>query len=159
MSNIAVIIVTVDGFASFGAKISVGTVMTNFGFLITHWGRGKIAAISQTIFSNAFSWMKSFLVRLKFQSLKCVPKGPIDNNPAFIWANDGLAHWRMYASLGLNKSIRHQHLKVFVVSCEHWLRARANIEGITLFLRCAFTSIALHSLVYIMIAWRNLCFN
>ena len=27
---------------------------------LTHWGREKMDAISQTIFSNAFSWMKMF---------------------------------------------------------------------------------------------------
>ena len=36
-----------------------------------------MAAISQAMFSDAFSWMKSIV-------LKFVPKGPIDNNPAFV---------------------------------------------------------------------------
>ena len=36
------------------------------GFLLTHWGRDKMAAIFQTIYSNAFSWMKSFEFWLKF---------------------------------------------------------------------------------------------
>ena len=34
--------------------------------LLTHWGRDKIDAISQTTFSTAFSWMKIFEFRLKF---------------------------------------------------------------------------------------------
>ena len=29
----------------------------------THWGRDKMAAISQTTFSNAFSWMKIYKIR------------------------------------------------------------------------------------------------
>ena len=33
---------------------------------LTHWGRDKMAAISQTTFSRAFSWMKMFEFRLKF---------------------------------------------------------------------------------------------
>ena len=33
---------------------------------LTHWGRGKMAAISQTTLSNAFSWMKVLQFRLKF---------------------------------------------------------------------------------------------
>ena len=33
---------------------------------LTHWGRDKMAAISQTTFSNAFSWMKMFKFRLRF---------------------------------------------------------------------------------------------
>ena len=32
--------------------------------LLTHWGRGKMDAISQTTFSRAFSWMKMFEFRL-----------------------------------------------------------------------------------------------
>ena len=34
--------------------------------VLTHWGRDKIDAISQTTFSSAFPWMKMFEFRLKF---------------------------------------------------------------------------------------------
>ena len=37
-------------------------VVTN----VTHWGRDKMAAISQTIFWYALPWMKSFVFWLKF---------------------------------------------------------------------------------------------
>ena len=47
--------------------------------VLTHWGRDKMAAISQTTFSSAFSWMGMFKFRLRF-----VPKGPIDNIPALV---------------------------------------------------------------------------
>ena len=47
---------------------------------LTHWGRDKMAAISETTFSNAFSWVN---FRLKF-SLKFVPKGPIKNIQALV---------------------------------------------------------------------------
>ena len=33
---------------------------------LTHWGRDKMAAISQTMFSNVFSWMEIYEFRLKF---------------------------------------------------------------------------------------------
>ena len=36
------------------------------GRILTHWGRDQMNAISQTMFSNAFSWMKLFDYRLKF---------------------------------------------------------------------------------------------
>ena len=36
------------------------------GIYSTHWGRDKIDAISQTIFSDAFSWMEMFVFWLKF---------------------------------------------------------------------------------------------
>ena len=43
-----------------------------------------MAAIFQTTFSNAFSWMKiDIWISIKF-SLKFVPKGPIDNIPASV---------------------------------------------------------------------------
>ena len=37
-----------------------------FSYLLTHWGRDKMAAISQTTLSSAFSWMKMLEFRLKF---------------------------------------------------------------------------------------------
>ena len=33
---------------------------------LTHWGRDKMAAISRTIFSNAFSWTEIYGFRLRF---------------------------------------------------------------------------------------------
>ena len=61
-----------------------------------------MAAILQTTFSNAFSWMKNVWISNK-NSLKFVPKGPIDNEPLSEAAMiDQLVYWRIYASLGLN---------------------------------------------------------
>ena len=37
-----------------------------FGKYLTHLPLNKMASISQTIFSNAFSWMKSFVFWFKF---------------------------------------------------------------------------------------------
>ena len=75
--------------------------------ILTHWGRGKMDAISQTTSSSAFSWMKMFEFRLKI-SMKFVPKGPINNNPALnqLW----LVSRRIYASPGLNASRVTVHL-------------------------------------------------
>ena len=44
-------------------KLGVGV---GVGVCLTHWGRDKMDTISQTIFSNAFSWMKIFEFWLKF---------------------------------------------------------------------------------------------
>ena len=52
-------------------------------FVLTHWGRDKMAAIFQTTFFNAFSWMKMYEFRLTF-SLKFVPRGPINNIPTLV---------------------------------------------------------------------------
>ena len=46
---------------------------------LTHLHLDKMAAILQTIFSDGFLWMKSFVCILMKISLKFVPKGPIDN--------------------------------------------------------------------------------
>ena len=55
--------------------------------LLTHWGRGTMAAIFQMTFSNAFSWMKMSGFRLRF------PKGPINNISALVqimaWCHPG----------------------------------------------------------------------
>ena len=61
---------------------------------LTHWGRDKMAAVSQIMFSNAFSWMKMFEFRLKFHwslflrvqlTIFIVPS----RRQAIIWTNDG----------------------------------------------------------------------
>ena len=58
---------------------------------LTHWGWDKMDAISQKTFSSAFSWMK---VKIPIKiSLKFVPKGPINNDPALVqimaWRRSG----------------------------------------------------------------------
>ena len=50
---------------------------------LTHWGRDKMAAIFQTTFSNAFSWMKMYEFRLKFH-WSFVLKGPTNSIPALV---------------------------------------------------------------------------
>ena len=42
------------------------TVVICYTTSLTHWGRDKMAAISQTTFSSAFSWMKTFEFWLRF---------------------------------------------------------------------------------------------
>ena len=51
--------------------------------ILAHWGWDKMANILQTIFSNAFSWMKSFEFFNKM-SLKYVPEGVIDNKSVLV---------------------------------------------------------------------------
>ena len=50
---------------------------------LTHLSLDKMATIWQKIFSEAFTWMKSFCILIKI-SLKFLPKGPIDNNTALV---------------------------------------------------------------------------
>ena len=71
-----------------------------------------MAAILQTMISDAFQWMKSFVLWLIF--LRSLPKGPIVNNPTFVidnglapnrrqtitWTNADIIRWRIYVALG-----------------------------------------------------------
>ena len=81
---------------------------------VTHWGRDKMTAISQTTFSNVFSSMKLLeYARIKI-SLRFVSKGPINYIPAVVpimaWRRPGVQSEplvvslrRIHASLGLNE--------------------------------------------------------
>ena len=82
---------------------------------LTHWGRDKMAAISQTTLSNAFSWMKISEFRLKFHwRLFLMVQLTIFQHWFRWWLGADQAtshylnqwwldHWRIYASLGLNE--------------------------------------------------------
>ena len=52
-------------YALWDFKISI-TLSALSDATLTHWGRDKMAAIFQTTFLNAFSWMKMFKFRLRF---------------------------------------------------------------------------------------------
>ena len=89
---------------------------------ITHWGRDKMAAILQTTFSNAFSWMKmlefrlifhwSFFLRVQltiFQHWFRYWLGAVQATSHYLnqcW----LVYWRICASLGLNELILNKHV-------------------------------------------------
>ena len=83
---------------------------------LTHLPLVKMAAISQSIFSDAFLWMKSFVFLLKFHwnlflrvQLTIVPSIVSDNGlvpnrrQAIIWTNADPVHWRIYVALGGDK--------------------------------------------------------
>ena len=76
--------------------------------MLTHWGRDKMDAISQTTYSSAFSWMKMFEFRLKFHWRMFLR---VQLTIIHQW---WLVHWRMYASLGLNELTQ-----IFVAICHH----------------------------------------
>ena len=83
---------------------------------LTHWRWDKMATVSQTTFSNAFYWMKTWIsINI---SLKLVSKG--HQQYSSIGSNNGLAptrqqaiicthadtfYWQINASLGLNQLI------------------------------------------------------
>ena len=82
---------------------------------LTHWGRDKMAAVSQTTFSYAFSWMKMLEFRFRFHwSLFLRVQLTIFQHWFRQWLGAGqatslylnpwwLVYWGIYASLGLNE--------------------------------------------------------
>ena len=85
---------------------------------LTHWGRDKMAAILQTTYSNAFSWMKMYKFWLRFH-WNFFPRVQITIfHHCFRWwlgAGQAPSHylkqwwlvdWRINASLVLNELIR-----------------------------------------------------
>ena len=82
---------------TFFSMVQIGQIVQ----LLTHWGRYKMAAISQTILSNSFSWMKMLEFRLKFHR-------NLFHRVQFTIFQHCLKQWwldyrRIYASLGLNE--------------------------------------------------------
>ena len=51
---------------SWQTSLGLGSMSRFSAQILTHWGRDKIDAISQTTFSSAFSWMKMYAFWLKF---------------------------------------------------------------------------------------------
>ena len=84
-------------------------------YVLTHWGRDKMAVIFQTTFSSGFSWTKMYEFRLKFHwSLFLRVQLTIFQHWFRYWLGAGQAtshflnQWwliyrRIYASLGLNE--------------------------------------------------------
>ena len=76
----------------------------------THLSQDKMAAISQTAFSNAFLWMESFIFQFKFHGslftkVQCSSIGAenglaLIRRQAIIWTNADPIHWRIYATQG-----------------------------------------------------------
>ena len=67
-------IMAADDMVTLEARASAVMILTWFTlnntshqlYRLTHWGRDKMAAVSQTTLSNSFSWMKMLEFRLRF---------------------------------------------------------------------------------------------
>ena len=118
---------------------------------LTHWGRDKMAAVSQTMISNAFSWMKMYEFHLKFHwSLFLRFQLTIFQHWFRYWLGAvqatshylnqwWLVYWRIYASLSLSE--------LGVKSCEnmHLHNKKLSVKQIVLSLNnsCRLTSLYL----------------
>ena len=74
---------------------------------LTHWGRDKMITISQTTFSDAFSWQKMYEFRLKFHWNLFLGFELIRFQRLvqiiMAWRRPSLIYWRIDASVGLNE--------------------------------------------------------
>ena len=85
---------------------------------LTHWGRDKMAAVSQTTLSNAF-FLNENVRRLIKISLKFVPKGPINNNPALV----EIMAWRRPGDKPLSEPMMVCLLTHICVTRPQWVKA------------------------------------
>ena len=83
--------------------------------VLTHWGRDKMDAISQTIFSNAFSWMKMLQLLLKFHWR---PKGLINDIPALVQ----IMAWRHAGDKPLSEPMMARLLTHICVTRPQWVK-------------------------------------
>ena len=91
---------------------------------LTYWDRDQKAAIFQKTFSNAFSWMKMYKFRLRFQgsnwqhSSICSDNGLVPvRRQAIIWTNDDeftVAYMPHSASMSLDKFRQFRQTAVWV---------------------------------------------
>ena len=106
--------------------IIIVTVAAAKPWSLTHWGRDKMDAISQTPFSSAFSWKKMFEFRLKFH-LSLFLGAPLTIFQhwfrKWLGAVQATSHYqnqwwlvyrRIYASPGLNELIIHYTMTLAV---------------------------------------------
>ena len=116
---------------------------------LTHLPLEKMAAILQTIFSDAFPWMKNPVFLLKFHWILLLrvqlPSIGLDNClalnrcQAIIWTNADRIHWWIYATLGgdelilfwLMKNLLTFTLIWFIIWCEcRWLGSESRVSAL-----------------------------
>ena len=86
---------------------------------LTHWGRDKMAAISQTTFSNVFSWMKTYEFRLRFHWHSFW----IHNIPSLVQ----IMAWRRPGDKPLSEPMMVNLLMHRCVTWPHWPALRAGL--------------------------------
>ena len=90
---------------------------------LTHWGRDKMAAVSQTTLSNAFSFLNEN-VRISIKiSLKFVPKGPINNNPSLVQ----IMAWRRLGDKPLSEPMMVSLLTYICVTRPQWVNLGSDV--------------------------------
>ena len=89
---------------------------------LTTWGRVKMAVIFQTIYSNAFSWMKMNELRLRFH-WKLFPRVKIKNIPSMVH----IMAWRQPGDKPLSEAMMISLLTHISVTGPQWVNNLASI--------------------------------
>ena len=98
---------------------------TAVGYILSHWGRDKMAAIFQTTFSNAFFLMKMFKFWLRFHwSLF-----PINNIPALVQ----IMAWRRPGDKPLSEPMMVSLLTHICVTRPQWV---IDLQVAVLYISC-----------------------
>ena len=84
---------------------------------LTHWGRNKMADISQTTTSNAILLNENIWISLKL-SLKFVPKGRINNIPALVQ----IMAWRRPGDKPLSEAMMASFATHICVTRPQWVK-------------------------------------
>ena len=125
----------------YALKMNRNTGRDWFIYDLIYWGREKMDAISQTIFPNAFSWMKMYEFRLNCPwSLFLMVQLKIFQHWSWLWLgavqvpSHYLNQWRLvfqriYASLGLSE-LKWTTIAEGVVYL--WLNGNKTIENMVL---------------------------
>ena len=95
-----------------------------YRIFLTHWGRDKMAAIIQTTFSSAFSWIKMYEFRLRFHWI-FVPKGSINNIPSLVQ----IMAWRRPGDKPLSEPMMVSLLTHICVTRPQWLKLQLDCRG------------------------------
>ena len=86
---------------------------------LTHWGRDKMDAISQTTYSNAFSWMKIGVFWWKFHWNLFPMQGPINHIPALVQ----IMAWRLRGDKPLSEPMLVSLLTHIYVTWPQWVNS------------------------------------
>ena len=89
---------------------------------LTHWGRDKMAAISQMSCSSAFSWMKMYEFHLKV-SLNFVPKFRISIIPALV----EIMAWHRPGDKPLCEPMMFSLLMHIYITWPQWVKMRSGV--------------------------------
>ena len=94
-------------------------------FLLTHWGQDKMAAISQTMLANAFSWMEMCEFCLRFH-WSLFPEGPINDIQSLVQ----VMAWRRPGDKPLSEPMRDSLPTHICVTRPQWVKQYLTIAPV-----------------------------